>query len=124
MKWSMPAEPPSLERCWRKVPIGDSWIEWVKAPMPTTGNKTYWRRANDTRELGPGVWHTWRELFLDGSIVTDENPNPKPPQMVWSPSLDTVYAKDGGVWVRVWGHGSAGVRADKPADAMPMWVES
>lgn len=110
MIWEMPAEPEGVTDVWQayKAPT-DGYRHWSR----TDASYRPWRLN------GSDVHCTWNEVLGKGP-VTDVDPTPKPPQMVWSPSLSTVYAKDGNMWVRVWGHGSSGVRPNKPADAIPM----
>ena len=40
---------------------------------------------------GPGgYWHTWPELLMRGP-VTDNDPTPQPPYVMWSPSENRLY---------------------------------
>jgi hypothetical protein len=122
VKWEIPTEPENVLEVWGPDETGDGWIHWVKAPMRTTGSLRYWRRFEDHDKTGPEIWYSWLEV-LDRGPVSDENPNPGPPGMCWSPSRQTLYVwiPHANSWVVAWkSRLSAGVAAAPPDDAIPV----
>lgn len=115
MIWEMPAEPDGVTDVWQAY------------KDPAVGYRHWTNTGASYRpwHLNGGDVHcTWTEVLGKGP-VTDVDPIPKPPQMVWSPSEKTVYVyvEHAKTWVKAWGPDSGGKRTEKPADAIPMSAE-
>lgn len=113
--WEIPDEP-DVARVWifdqnTGLPI------MVSADMSEPLNRGSARWLVD--DAYGGRWYMWGELLQRGP-VTDENPTPQPPKVMWSPSEKRLYVETGVDDIQ-WTVGPQLLKMAK--DAVPMTVK-
>lgn len=126
MKWEIPDEPKDVRHVWTPDATGDGHLEWFREMNRDRGVEM-WQLAGQRSRFDP--WFTWGQV-LEYGPVTDENPDPQPPSVFWSPGLDALYVAEFGKYRLVWFGGEmpdrlGAIRASLPSDSRPIntqWV--